>query len=93
MNFRTGMSIVTNSDKPLDVYLGRAISITRCSLAMTVEDLSTKSEIVQSRLLQVERGDAPVTLAELFRIATALDSNPSTVSAVAEKLRVKWQPE
>lgn len=68
-------------DKPLASGLGLRIRHARLMAGLTLLQLAQKAGCSESLISKIERGSAVPSLATLHRLATALDSNISTLTS------------
>jgi transcriptional regulator with XRE-family HTH domain len=59
--------------KQVQEYVGLAVKHHRTAQGLTLEGLAAKALINERTVRRMERGDAPVTIATLARVAVSLD--------------------
>jgi transcriptional regulator with XRE-family HTH domain len=68
---------------------GKVVSEARIARGLSGRDLAQRADLDRRFLLRIERGDASPTLTDLFKIARALDVNPSELVARADRILKK----
>ncbi len=65
---------------------GRAVKARRAELGITQEDLAHKGEVARSFVSGLERGEKAPTVRTVWKLARALDCNPSDLWQTTERL-------
>ena len=65
---------------------GRAVKARRAELGMTQDDLVHKGEVARSFVSGLERGEKAPTVRTVWKLAKALDCNPSDLWLTTERL-------
>ncbi|NRD33652.1 helix-turn-helix transcriptional regulator [Shewanella sp. DC2-4] len=79
---------LVNDDEVLKmgIAFGRAVKLRRVELGYNQEGLADKSELARSFVSSVERGVAKASIASVWKLAQALNCNPSDLWITAERL-------
>lgn len=75
-----------NSAQLMVKLLGKAVAKQRASLSMSQEQLSTISGLHRTYISDIERGCRSLSFKNVCRLAWALNLEPSTLMAMAERL-------
>lgn len=68
------------------VAFGRAVKSRRAEQGMTQDDLVDRGEVARSFLSAVERGEKAPTVRTVWKLAKALNCNPSDLWLTTERL-------
>lgn len=77
-----------NDDEVLKmgIAFGRAVKLRRVELGYNQEGLADKAELARSFVSSIERGVAKASIASVWKLAQALNCNPSDLWVTAERL-------
>ncbi|EGM68383.1 helix-turn-helix domain-containing protein [Shewanella profunda] len=77
-----------NEDEVLKMGMafGRAVKLRRVELGYNQEGLADKAELARSFVSSIERGVAKASIASVWKLAQALNCNPSDLWVTAERL-------
>lgn len=70
----------------ISTAFGRAVKLRRVEIGLSQEELADKAELARSFVSGVERGVAKASIASVWKIAKAMNCNPSNIWAVAERI-------
>lgn len=70
----------------MGIVFGRAVKLRRVELGYNQEELADKAELARSFVSSVERGVAKASIASVWKLAQALNCNPSDIWITAERL-------
>jgi DNA-binding NtrC family response regulator len=73
--------LVLNREDELDLAIGRTIRELRRRRALTLKQMSRRTNLSVSLLSQIERAESSASVSSLFKIATALDVKITTLFA------------
>lgn len=79
---------LVNEDEVLKMGMafGRAVKLRRVELGYNQEGLADKAELARSFVSSIERGVAKASIASVWKLAQALNCNPSDLWITAERL-------
>jgi len=77
-------------DKSLKIStaFGRAVKLRRVEIGLSQEELADKAELARSFVSGVERGVAKASISSVWKIAKAMNCNPSNIWSVAERILI-----
>jgi len=70
----------------MGMAFGRAVKLRRVEVGLNQEELADKAELARSFVSSVERGVAKASIASVWKLAQALNCNPSDLWITAERL-------
>lgn len=70
----------------ISMAFGRAIKLRRVELGYNQEELADRADLARSFVSGIERGVAKATVTSVWKLAQALDCNPSDIWVVAERI-------
>ena len=79
---------LVNDDEVLKMGMafGRAVKLRRVEVGLNQEELADKAALARSFVSSVERGVAKASIASVWKLAQALNCNPSDLWITAERL-------